>query len=109
MALLTTQFCNRITPLTATFAAATAGGDSFSSGSDVYLHVKNGSGSVVTVTVATPGSVDGLAVADFTFTVPATTGDVEIGPFPEDLFGATAIVTYSAVTTVTIACKKYNG
>lgn len=108
MALLATQFVSRAVPLSGkTFASCGSGGDTFSAGSEVYLEVKNGSGSVVTVTVATPGTVQGIAESGYAFTVPATTGDVEVGPFPADLFGETASITYSAVTTLTIAVKSY--
>lgn len=107
MALLATQFVSRAVPLTTkTFAAASAGGDTFNSGDEVYLEVKNGSGSSVTCTVATPGTVEGITEGPFTFTVAATTGVTEIGPFPVHLFGQVASITYSAVTTLTIACKS---
>jgi len=107
MALLTPQSVSRAAPLTSkSFASCTSGGDTFSSGDDVYLEVKNASGSSVTCTVATPGKVDGLDIADYTFTVAATTGVTEVGPFPVDLFGKTATITYSAVTSLTIAVKK---
>lgn len=44
------------------------------------LRVKN-VGAQVTVTVDTPATVDNLAVADLTATVPANTGDILLGPF----------------------------
>jgi hypothetical protein len=107
MALLETQFVNRAVPLTTkTFVACATAGDTFAAGDEVYLEVKNGSGSSVTCTVVTPGNVDGIALADYTFTVAATTGVTEVGPFPSDLFGETATITYSAVTTLTIAVKS---
>jgi len=107
MALLATQHVSRAAPLTnKSFANCAAGGDTFSSGDDVFLEVKNTDAAPVTVTVVTPGNVDGLAVADFTFTVAATTGLTEVGPFPSDEFGKTASITYSAVTALTIAVKK---
>jgi hypothetical protein len=107
MALLPTQIVSRAVPLiTKTFAAATSTGDTFASGDEVYLEVKNGSGSSVTCTVATPGLVEGLAEGPYTFTVAPTTGVTEVGPFPVHLFGQVAAITYSAVTTLTIACKS---
>jgi hypothetical protein len=107
MAQLATQFVSRAIPLTTkAFAAATAGGDSFTTGDEVYLEVKNASGSQVTCTVATPGTVEGIAESGFVFTVAATTGLTEVGPFPSRLFGTTATITYSAVTSLTIACKS---
>src|SRR6185437_8170519 len=103
MALLATQFVSRAVPLSGrTFAACTAGGDTFATGDEVYLNVKNAGGSSQTVTVATPGNVEGIAESGFQFSVPATTGDVLVGPFPSRLFGVTAAITYSAVTSLTI-------
>ncbi len=104
MAALTTQSVSRAVPLSGrTYASCTAGGDTFSSGDEVYLNVKNAGGSPQTVTVATPGTVEGIAESGFGFSVPATTGDVLVGPFPVHLFGVTASITYTAVTSLTIA------
>lgn len=47
--------------------------------------VKTGAG-VATITVVTPKTISGLAVAEQTFTVPATTGLVWAGPFNPDVF-----------------------
>jgi len=108
MAQLVTQFVNRATPLSGkTFAACTSTGDTFDAGEEVYLEVKNAGSSVATVTVATPGTVEGIAESGYAFTVPITTGDVEVGPFPADLFGEIASITYSEVTSLTIAVKSY--
>jgi hypothetical protein len=107
MALLPTQIVSRAVPLTTkTFAAATSTGDTFESGDEVYLEVKNGSGSPVTCTVATPGLVEGITEGPYTFPVAATTGVTEVGPFPGHLFGQVASITYSAVTSLTIAAKS---
>jgi hypothetical protein len=38
------------------------------------------------VTIDTPNTVDGHAVAQQTVTVPATTGDVFAGPFPKSVY-----------------------
>ena len=89
------------------FAAAAGGGDKVPPNDRGYLHVKNGSGSPITVTVVTPGlDKYGQARADIAVSVPATTGERIIGPFPADLAdpadGLVAI-TYSAVTTVTVS------
>jgi len=48
----------------------------------MILHFKKSSAVDCVVTVDTPETVDGLAVAQRTVTVPATTGDKFIGPFP---------------------------
>lgn len=108
MAQLQTQFVNRAVPLTnKTFANCTSTGDTFDAGDEVYLEVKNGGTGSVTCTVATPGNVDGIAESGYEFTVAATTGVTEVGPFPPDLFGEVATITYSGVTTLTIAVKSY--
>jgi hypothetical protein len=89
--------------LEATYAAAASGeGNSFANSGNTFLHVKNGSGSEVTVTIASTAVVDGLAVADATVAVPAGE-DRMIGPFSTTTFGSTVTVTFSATTSVTVA------
>ncbi len=52
----------------------------------VLLHfVKTGAGNA-NITIITPKTVGGLAVAEQVFVVPATTGDVYAGPFPADIY-----------------------
>jgi hypothetical protein len=46
---------------------------------------KTGAGNAI-ITMTTPKTVGGLAVADQTYTVPATTGKVWAGPFPPDIY-----------------------
>ena len=58
----------------------------FSNDGRVFLHfTKTGAGSA-TITVTSQATVQGLAVANLTVTVPATTGDVFMGPFPTSIF-----------------------
>lgn len=72
---------------------------------DTFLRVKNGAGADITVTIDTPATFRGLAVADQTVVVVATTGDVLIGPFDAALHfqpGTNDVfVTFSSGTTVT--------
>lgn len=97
----------------ATLTAADAtNGNKFSANKHTLLRVKNGSGSIVTVTVHVNYTKSGLVLPDLTFTVPATTGDVIFGGF-SNLFDedtadldVDAWVTFSAVTTVT--CQVIN-
>ena len=49
---------------------------------DVFVHFKNTGGSASTVTFDITKTVAGLSVTDPTVTVPATTGDLMVGPFP---------------------------
>lgn len=83
--------------------AAASGGDTAPVGPNRFLYVNNGDASSKTVTVATPGTVSGLAVADASMAVAA--GDHAIIPLANVYRGATgrAAITYSAVTSVTVA------
>lgn len=107
MATLTKQSITRAA-ITPTYAAAAGGGDKFVPDDKTFLQFKNGSGAPITVTVVTPGTVEGQGIADLTITVPATTGDKMAGPFPKALFandadGGLAAITYSGVTSLTVA------
>ena len=106
MALLAAQKVVR-TGLAPTYAAAAGGGDTFNPGQGTMLHVKNASGAAITVTIVTPGSTSGQAIADVSVSVPATTGDRMIGPLSGSLFTdpATGVgnITYSGVTSLTVA------
>lgn len=106
MALLTTQSIDR-DGLSPTFDAATPGGDTFAPGDLVFLHVKNGGGSAITVTIVTPKEAfPGAAIADTAVSVSAA-GEAMIGPFPSrhyaDPTDGIADISYSGVTSVTIA------
>lgn len=83
--------------------AAAGGGDTAPVGPGRFLYVLNGDASSKTVTVATPGTVKGLAIADATLVVAA--GKHAIIPLTDVYRGATgrAAITYSAVTSVTVA------
>jgi hypothetical protein len=91
--------------------ATNAPGDNFTPDQDTFLHVKNGGGSAITVTVATPGTAPGgLAIADVSVSVPATSERM-IGPFPAEQYADPAgtpagncFVTYSGITSVTVGC-----
>jgi hypothetical protein len=60
--------------ITPTYGAATSGGDKVAlAAGNVFLHVKNGGGSTVTVTITTQSSTyKGLTVPDRTVTVAAS-------------------------------------
>ncbi len=72
----------------------------------VILHFKKSGAGSCTVTVLTARTIGGLAVADPTKTVPATTGDLFIGPFPAGLYNngdGDVEMTVSEVTGLTLA------
>jgi hypothetical protein len=108
MATLTTQVV-ALAGLAPTYGAA-AGSTKVVCGERTFLHVKNAAGSSMTVTLSSTAKVRGQAAADVIVTVPATTGDMMIGPVTSDLFaGATdglAVVAYSATTSVTVAALR---
>ena len=104
MAVLTVQEIAR-TGLDPTYAAATAGGDEAPNDEISFLHVKNGSAGSLDVTIQTPGTVDGLAITDRTVAVPATSERM-IGPFPASVYGATLTISYTGVTSLTIAAIR---
>lgn len=108
MAALTVQNVAR-TGLAPSYASAAGGGDTIANDGAVLLHVKNGGGSSINVTITStaPAGV-GLAQANVVVAVP-NAGERMIGPFPPGSFndanGLTA-VGYSAVTSVTVAAIR---
>lgn len=78
----------------------------------VMLHFKNTDGSAETITVQTPKTVNGLAVAELTVTIPATTGDKMVGPFPPGTFNDSSgdlKFTASNGTATTCAVVRLGG
>ncbi len=91
------------------FAAASGGGDTCETGAGIELHVKNGGGSPVTVTLAYPGKYDGdQTVSGRTFVVPITTGHtvIPVRDVYRDPATGRAAITYSGVTSVTVAVVR---
>lgn len=90
--------------LAPTYASATSGGDTAPVGGGLRLHVFNGSGAAVTVTVVTPGTIDGLSIGDAALVVPASGhGVIPLNAVYRDPTTGRANITYSAVTTVSVA------
>lgn len=93
--------------LTPAYAAANVDGHSLPNGGSEFVHVKTG-GTACTVTVQTPGNVDGQAVADRTIVI-GTTSERMIGPFPPSIYnqGASEVfLDFSAVASVTIGAFR---
>lgn len=109
MAQLTVQDVTR-SGLTPSFAAAASGGDSFTNNGSTFLYVKNGGAGAVTVTIDSqyaPLPV-GTAQSNVSVSVDAS-GEAMIGPLPTRSFNdgdGLAQVTYSGVTSVTVAAIK---
>lgn len=108
MALLTRIDASGFGGATLTPTAAAGGGDTMVGGQGVFLYVNNGGGSPINVTLATPETVDGDLQVD-NRVVAVTNGTVQIIPVParynNPTTGLTAI-TYSGVTTVTVAAVR---
>jgi hypothetical protein len=105
MALLSTQAI-ALAGLNPAYAACAGGGDEFVPNRRTFIHVKNGHSSPQSVTVVTPRTQRGLAIADVVVSVP-NAGERMIGPFNAEEFGdpvdGRADISYSGVTNLTIA------
>ena len=64
-------------------AIATANTYQVKNDGQVILNFRKTGAGVATITIVTPETRDGLAVADRTLSIPASTGDVAAGPFPQ--------------------------
>lgn len=94
--------------LAVTYTAANGSGDTFVNRGKDFLHVKNGSGSSVTVTVAcaNPCSFGVTHAAHNLITVVGAGADRLIGPFDKSQYNDSSnlvTVTYSSATSVTVA------
>lgn len=91
------------------YVAAAGGGDEFAVDDDTVFHVRNGSGVSVNVTLtSTAGTEPGIAAANKVVAVPAGANrDIRVKPAGrfKNANGRCA-VTYSAVTTVTVAVTR---
>lgn len=105
MALLVVQDVPAVGVDNVTFVAAAVGGDTAPSGANHALLVRNTDVATKTVTVITPGTVDGLAIADVVRVVPVTTG-LAVIPLIGRLVGVTATVVCSPIASVTLGVIK---
>ena len=106
---ITVQQIARTGLASALAAADGANHNYFANDGQTFLYVKNASGSPITVTINTPGLVDGLAIADLTVSVPATTGERMIGPFPPGIYNqsdGSVYVDWSSATSVTMGAFR---
>ncbi|GAA2790083.1 hypothetical protein [Streptomyces showdoensis] len=95
-----------VADLAAAAVAAAGGGDTAPVGPGHVLYVSNADASAHTVTLATPGTVDGHAIADATLVVAA--GKSGLIPLTTLFRGATgrASLTYDGVTALKVAVLK---
>jgi hypothetical protein len=92
--------------------AAAGGGDSFANNGSEFFYIKNGGGAGITVTFDAPGTCSFNSAANAAHDKACTIGAGEeriIGSFPTGRFNdanGLVQVTYSAVTSVTVAVLK---
>lgn len=95
-----------VADIASALTAAASGGDTAPIEPGVFFYMTNGDASPHTATISTPGTVNGLAIADATLVVAA--GDSGVIPMSRVFRGATgrASITYDAVTSVTVGVFK---
>jgi hypothetical protein len=87
-----------------TWSSAAGGGDTVPCGNGRVLLVRNGHSAAQTVTIATPGTVRGLAIADVAESV-TENGGLFVLPLTDEFRGSNgrASLTYSGVTALQVA------
>jgi hypothetical protein len=93
-----------VPPNAVVYANAAGGGDVYLNGSNRMLHVRNGSGAPITVTITAHTPCSAGVLHDATYTVGAASDKV-LGPFDAARFNNPSgqiEVGYSDVTTVTV-------
>src|SRR5260221_8614865 len=106
-----------VTPVTlagaflAEVAADVSNGNMFANAGGVFVLARNADGAAThTVTLVTPGKIDGLDIADPAVVVPIS-GTLLIGPFPTNLFnnlsGADAGKVYISADSAQIKLTVY--
>lgn len=90
-------------------ALLTANTYTFRNNGKTLLYFKKTGVNPCTVTINSPKTVKGHAIAAQTVVVPASTGDVHIGPFPADVYddiNHDVSFTVSEVTGLTVAVMQ---
>ena len=114
MANVTTQNISLTAGITPTYNSASTGGDTVTIGNAErdYIHVKNAAASPVTLTIAPQvtsvyqDGVGNVTPASLSISIPATTGEKIIGPFPSAYINSsngTVSLSWSSSTSVTFA------
>lgn len=70
------------------------------------FRVKNTNASPATATIKARGTVGGVALADQTVNIPATTGDVTIGNLDPAAFGSKVTIEVSSATGISAAALR---
>ena len=104
---------NEVVETGLTFSASSANADGHSlvntdRNAALFIYVNNGGGGSIDVTVQTPGTVRGNAIADVVVAVGAGAAKL-IGPFPASIYNqseGTVYVDFSGVSSVTVMGLK---
>lgn len=83
--------------LAASYTAFEPTGVAFPNEGRTFMHIQKGAGAT-TLTIDTPGTVDGLAIAQRTVAVAATT-EKFIGPFQPGVYNQTTDVVHVDIST----------
>jgi len=111
MATLTTQVVTRA-GVNPTYGAVAGGGDACECDPDIFVHIKNGQASPITVTAAIPTSASAWGAVVYTNTVVSVTNGQErmIGPINPGIYKdpttGLCTLTYSSSTSITIGVFK---
>lgn len=85
-------------------ASAAGGGDTFTNTGSELFYIANGGGGSITVTFDVTGTIGRSGEPGTDRAVAVANGATKIiGPFDPAAFGGTVSVTYSGVTSVTVA------
>jgi hypothetical protein len=107
MATLTVQII-ALAGITPTLVAAAGGGDEFVNSGSEFIHIANGGGGSINVTVDSQAACNQGSDHDAVVAVPA--GEERfIGPFPKDRFNDSdgkVQIAYSGVTSVTVGIVR---
>jgi hypothetical protein len=112
MALLATQVPTQAAGLLAPVYSAANASDTFVPNDRTLLYVKNTNAATRTITLTTPATSRGIAIADPVNTIGATTGELVFGGLSADLYAdpttGLCTVTPSATAGVTYAVIQIN-
>lgn len=90
-----------------TYTAADPAGDQAPVGAGLLLLIRNESAAEVTVTLVSPGTFRGLAIADAALPIPAgADGAFPLGTVFRDPTSGQAAIAYSDATSVTVAVVR---
>ncbi len=109
VALTVQQFTRSGTGLVPTYKSDMSASDTYFVPNDgrTVIHFKNTGGSNSVVSVVTPHTSDGNAIADKTFTIALTSGDKFVGPFPASEYNVAGSLTFTLTNADDVSCAVF--